>query len=747
MNMRAKKVVKIIAIVLLISLVFIILGGIIGVFIITKDINLGKNELFVSARASSFYSVTGEELKLPAEYKITVPIEEISPYIVHAFVALEDKRFYVHHGLDYKRIAGALVNNIKAGYLKEGGSTITQQLAKNAILSNEKSIVRKLKEAKLAKQIEKRYSKDEIMEMYLNTIYFGHSLYGIRAATERLFGKKPSEVTLSEAAILAGIVKNPKKNSPLNSPENALKRRDLVLELMNEQGYIDENEYELALKEGYTEPSPRAESSSYLLKYAESAAEEAAKLLGISEKALLTGGYTVTTYFADDVQKPVSAARKIKNLKVNGSSSVIICDNLTGGILAYDSDVSYSPTEFRRSPGSTLKPFLSYLPALERGYSPYSPVLDEKTDFDGYSPGNYRNYYSGWSSLNDAVMSSQNIPAVKLCHETGVEEAKVFAERFGLKFHIKDALPAVLGGMTEGVTYLELLGAYSALARGGLYTEPTFIKSIEKDGELLYSHKPEARRIVSEESAYLMTYMLENTAKSGTAKKLSKLHPIAAKTGTTGTEKGNSDAWCAAYTPDYSVITHYFGALNVEVTGGGLPTMLTAKIFEKLPASESSFSAPDGIIYADIDEYLYKTEHVLKLAGESTPFEYRKSAIFSEQNLPANSDYFDNALPTDFSLKRGDGELIVSFTADDRFYISVRDLQGTEIYRAAPRQNFVELAVPEYGFGVIGYTLSAYTSDGVLVAESNPKIAFIFNSAGNSRHRKFHSFFGKNAKQ
>ena len=328
--MKAKKALKITALVLLISFVFIILGGVIFYVIVTKDINLNKNELEVYAEETKFTDVCGDPITLPAEYKIVAPLNEISPHIVNAFVALEDKRFYSHHGLDYRRIAGALINNIKAGYMKEGGSTITQQLAKNAILTNEKSIVRKLKEAKLAKQIEKRYSKDQIMEMYLNTIYFGHSLYGVRAATERLFDKKPSDVSLSEAAILAGIVKNPKKNSPLNSVENALERRDLVLKLMKDQGYIDENEYNAAVAEGYSEPDTTASDNPYL-KYAESAAEEAADILGISEKSLFTGGYVVNTYLDSELQRNVYEIRNGESFSTDGvTSTELIADNRSG---------------------------------------------------------------------------------------------------------------------------------------------------------------------------------------------------------------------------------------------------------------------------------------------------------------------------------------------------------------------------------------------------------------------------------
>ena len=199
--MKGSKIIKITALVLLISIVFIILGGIIFAVIVTKDINLNKNELEVYAAETKFNDMGGNRIILPQEYKIVTPISEISPYIVYAFVALEDKRFYTHHGLDYRRIVGAMINNIKAGYMKEGGSTITQQLAKNAILTNEKSLVRKLKEAKLARQIEKRYSKDEIMEMYLNTIYNQKGLL-IKEANNM---KNPNALSIGQKLIIPMI--------------------------------------------------------------------------------------------------------------------------------------------------------------------------------------------------------------------------------------------------------------------------------------------------------------------------------------------------------------------------------------------------------------------------------------------------------------------------------------------------------------------------------------------------------------
>ncbi|MDD4316449.1 MAG: transglycosylase domain-containing protein, partial [Clostridia bacterium] len=186
----------------------------------------------------------GEEIPSPSSVRIYIKYDEISPHIINAFVALEDKRFFKHSGIDYIRIGGALINNIKAGYIKEGGSTITQQLAKNTQLSNKKTLQRKIKEAKLARDIERKYSKEEILEIYLNAIYFGNSIYGINEACMRFFNKKPADIELYEAAILAGVVKNPGKNSPLRSPANANQRKNLVLRLMKEQGYIDAFQYE-----------------------------------------------------------------------------------------------------------------------------------------------------------------------------------------------------------------------------------------------------------------------------------------------------------------------------------------------------------------------------------------------------------------------------------------------------------------------------------------------------------------------
>ena len=729
-DMKAKKVLKITAFVLLITLIFIILGGILTVFFLTKDTNLKNNDLNSISANLRVVSAAGDDIEYYSKYKAEVAYRDISPYIVNAFVALEDKRFYKHHGLDYRRIAGAIVNNIKAGYLKEGGSTITQQLAKNAILTNEKSLVRKLKEAKLALQIEKHYSKEEIMTMYLNTIYFGHSLYGVKAACARLFDKSPAAVTLAEAAMLAGIVKNPLKNSPFNSVENATARRDLVLKLMNEQGYIDESEYEAALKETYTAP-PAQKRETASGSYADAAIKEAADILGISVKEVITGGYTVATYYDEEAQRAVERAYSSEALAADGAERLLLlADNASGGVCAYISGVGTAPQEFLRQPASTIKPIMAYAPAFELGiYSPASPIEDKMFNFNGYLPQNYQNSYLGWTTVRKAILTSSNACALKTVADIGLERAFKYAEKAGLTFDDKDGAASVLGGMTYGVTPIEITEAYMTLASGGIHRELKFISEIkDTSGKTVYLRPKSAERVISQAAAYLTTDVLKDCAAAGTASKLRTLnYPIAAKTGTNGDENGNSDAWNMSYTTKYTLCSWYGapeGKLPSSVTGGSYPTLAARAVYGVL-GKPLDFVEPEGIIYADIDSYCFENSHILKLANENTPYEYREKAMFSAEHLPEFSDYFDNALPDDFEIDLGDGEIILSLTASEKFDYYVFDLSGAEILKIAAGSGYTETALPSFGFGVEGYYVEARTADGVSVAESIPKIVIL----------------------
>ncbi len=340
--MKAKKIAKIVVLVLLIMLIFIIVGVGFYAFFATKDTKLDKNALeSKNEQIVQIKDVNLKNMEYNFRLKEFVPYEKINPYTIYAFVSLEDKRFFTHNGLDYKRIIGASINNLKAGYYKEGGSTITQQLAKNVFLSSEKSIDRKLKEAKLSLEIENNYSKEEIITIYLNTIYFGHSIYGVKQASNRLFNKEPMDLSISESAILAGIVQNPLKNSPLNSVDNAISRRNLVLKLMLDQNYIDESEYNHAINETFEKPTIKEQENKQNIPYIQVVISECAKILGISEKDVITKGYEIHTYYDKNKQEILNSAYFSKDLCVdNAEKMFLLADNVTRGVSAYISSLN-----------------------------------------------------------------------------------------------------------------------------------------------------------------------------------------------------------------------------------------------------------------------------------------------------------------------------------------------------------------------------------------------------------------------
>ncbi|NCA93282.1 hypothetical protein EOM82_08640, partial [bacterium] len=574
----------------------------------------------------------------------------ISTNIISAFVALEDKRFFTHKGIDYYRTFGALYKNVKNRYIKEGGSTITQQLAKNTQLTNEKTLKRKIKEMKLARDIEKNYTKEEILEMYLNAIYFGYGIYGIDNACRTYFNKEPIEVTVNEAAMLAGIVKNPSNYSPISNPDKANKRKNLVLKLMREQNYIAEKEYEEAISIDYVYNDTR--QNEMCAPYFANVLSQAGLLLDKTENEIIKSNYKIYTYYNINEQKILYDAFMSKEYEEQNEIgkacgySAILCDNFSGGVKAYYSNVDNNIFLFRRQPGSAIKPILVYAPALESKYiTTQTLFLDEKFDINGYSPSNYKNSYSGWITVEDAVKNSVNTVAVRLLSETGLDYSKRIAQNMGLSFDKEDNnLALALGGMTYGVTNLELCQAYMTLANGGYYLENSFISRIEDgSGKIIYQNINQAKQVISNDSAYLMTNMLSNTVKDGTARKLNQFsYEIAAKTGTVSyldTGK-NLDAWSVSYTTENTICVWY-GANNnnednaITATGGGMPTLLASYIYKRLPAPKiKQFEASENIVELEIDLYALNKDKQLYLSTQYTPEKYRKTGVFSIDNCP-----------------------------------------------------------------------------------------------------------------
>ncbi|MFA6867153.1 MAG: transglycosylase domain-containing protein [Clostridia bacterium] len=658
---KVKKIAKISLVVLLVISISVILIGTVSFLSIYNSAKLDANAVISKKNNITLYSIKNEEISNDkiARY---IPYSDINQNIINAFVSLEDKRFYKHKGVDYYRTAGAMVNNVKAGYTKEGGSTITQQLAKNTQLSSEKTYVRKIKEMKLASDIENKYTKEQILEYYLNAIYFGNGVYGIDSACKTYFNKSPTDINITEAAFLAGIVKNPSNYSPKNNPEKANERKNLVISLMKEQEYITEQEYAEAYNTSYENYDINSNlNENIIIPYYANALSEASEILGLSEKEILENGYKIYTFYDENEQKILSNAFESGEFDCptmsggNSNMAVMLSKNIFGGITSYYSNFDQSQFYFKRQPASTIKPILTYASAVESGkYSPISPVIDEEINIDGYSPKNYGGSYLGKTTFEKSLMHSSNTISVKLLNEIGIDNCKAIATKMGVEFEETDSgLSLALGGMSEGVNFHQLNSAYMCLANQGKYIENSFIRMIyDSNGALVYAKDMTFSQAISPETAYLITSMLCNTAKNGTAKKLSSIAgEIAAKTGTNSSpydKNFNFDSWCISYTPK-NTLSVWYGDLDntkensVGTTGGNHPALLSQYVYKALGTDDKDeFKKPMNIISLDIDKYALENDDKLYLSNIFTPEENITSAYFNANYAPYEfSPYFD----------------------------------------------------------------------------------------------------------
>lgn len=642
----------------LLFLLALLVGGVVfGYYLaVTKNTALRPEKLLFSEKAIVLYDGTGQEIRGVSSngMKQSTKIEDIPLYVKQAFIDTEDKRFYQHNGFDYRRIIGASLKNLKARAFKEGASTISQQLIKNTHLSQEKTLKRKLQESKLTRMLEKNYTKDEILERYLNTIYFGHNCFGITSAANFYFGKSPAELTLSEGAVLAGLVKSPNHYSPFRNTEKCQRRKACVLALMQQNGSIDERQKQQALAEPLPVQSELSKSHDYL----HSVFEELSDIA--EEKKLKIGGkIEIFTYFDPQIQAGVE---EITNAHEESDKSVFVLDNLTHGYKACVSTVG----NIRRLPGSLIKPLLVYAPALEEDLiSPATPILDEKINYGGYAPENYGGGYHGYVSARECVEKSLNIPAVKVLESVGVHKACQYTARLSLPIDKSDeSLALALGGMKNGFSLRNLTDAYSVFANEGKYTQGAFIKEIKINGESVYNRTEKSVKVFSPDTAYLMTDMLKGVAKNGTAKKLRSLpYEIAAKTGTVGTESGNTDAYALSYTTRDCVSVWLGNANNdkINYTGGGIPCNLLLKINELLSTTYSSrneqistFQKAKNVAYVKLDKPSYYDRHIILRADQNAPVEYTFTELFKNSQIPLKQcDCFTNPtiLPPLLSVK------------------------------------------------------------------------------------------------
>ncbi len=622
---------KSVKIVLWITLVFaaFITSVILAYLIITAGTKLDESKLEGCEKTITVYDMQGEKIKDAAltTKRSSVYVDKLNPITVKAFIASEDKTFFSHNGINYKRILKALYKNITSRSIKEGASTITQQLIKNTHLNNDKTITRKLKEFKLSRQLEKRYSKQEILQMYLNTIYFGHNCYGLENAAQFYFGIPANNLNLEQSAAIVGLLTSPNNNSPFKNPEKCIQRRNVVLKSMLNCGYIDEETYKNTINLPLSaKQSNQNNNYTDYLRRVFSELEDC----GIDPYADYKH-LNIHTYF----DKPLQDAVDGLNFEYDGTA---IVRTIGGGIAAYRTTCG----NLKRQIGSTAKPIFVYAPALnENKIHLFTKIYDEPIDFNGYQPENYDKKYRGYVSVEDAITQSLNIPAVKTLNAITANTAANYAKNMGIDLTKEDLnLSLALGAMKDGLTIQELCDCYSVFPSQGNYIKSTFIESISDDnGNILYKNTVKTNKVFSKSTCSLINKSLICAAKTGTAKLLRDFNfDIACKTGTCGTKEGNTDAYAMAYTSQH-VIGIWAGDRNnkkLNITGGKYCCNLVKKLFQNAYPSDSipPLDQTSEVKEIEIDKNEYEQNNKIILCDDVCPKLNRLTVVCNQSNLP-----------------------------------------------------------------------------------------------------------------
>ncbi len=556
------------------------------------------------------------------KHRLYASYDEIPGYLVEALVAIEDTRFFEHDGINPDAIIRAALKNFSAGKKVEGGSTLTQQLVKNTILSNERSYSRKIKEAILSLKIENELTKEQILERYLNEMFFGHGYYGVKTASRGYFRKELDELTLKESAILAGLMKAPSTYAPTRNYEKSLNRADTILARMNKLGWISHDEYIDAVKE-----TPKVYKDSLTQNIAPYVTDEVVRRLSKEFKDIKTGGYTI--YTTIDMKQQVLARKalnyahrkivkkqreSLKKTTLNGA--ILAVENKTGNIKAMVGGVNYKKSAFNRAtmmvrqPGSAFKPFI-YQIALDMGYNPATELTDVARTFQYYShgkrkiwrPKNYESDFVGFIKLREALVHSRNLATINLVTEIGVN--RIFEKLKGLNLsHIPQDMSIALGNL--GASPAKMAQIYSVFANGGHMIEPRLIsKVLSRNGTVIYETKTkEINNFTTPPQAYLMTDILKDIIKRGTGRNARvKGIELAGKTGTTNK---NVDAWFCGYSPTEELIVWTGRDNNKPIgrggTGGGASAPAFAyfmkRLYKMYPKMARKFPRPEGVYNA-----------------------------------------------------------------------------------------------------------------------------------------------------
>ena len=634
-----------------------------GEFNISAWQTLDPQKLTNLAQTGAIYDRDGNYLTtlVGKENRTVIDTASLPRHVVDAFLAAEDLRFYKHPGFDVTRILGAVVSNVRSGGFDQGASTITQQLVKLSHLSSQKTIARKLEEIWLSLQMERLYTKEQILDLYLNYIYFGQGAYGIQAAAQVTFGVDAASLSPAQAAALAAAIKAPSAYSIQDAPGSNRQRREYILSVMRDEGMLTQEQYDTAMLEELTPKKAAAVQTAYGW-FVDAVLDEAELQLDISAEMLLAGGYRIDTTL--DAAMQTTLDKQFQNASVfpaNARDGTIVqaaaaaVDNATGAVRAIVGGRQYETrrglnraTHLRRQPGSALKPLAVYAPAIEyAGWTAASVILDEPTAFGTYKPRNAGNAYYGNVTLRAALKNSLNIPAVKVIEEIGVGTARRYLTNVGIELDNRDwNLSLALGSMTYGASPVQMAAAYSPFANGGTFHAPYFIEKItDRDGAVVYRHQDSGTRVLSAQNAYLLTDLMRTVIASGTGTRLNSAGvQVAGKTGTVNmVGGGNRDAWMNAYTPDLSVCV-WMGyddpdddhRLSNSVSGGTNPASLARNFLKAWYDSKKkpTFQNPGGFVTVTLDKKAIEQRGEPMLATSLTPDGYKIKEIFIKGTQP-----------------------------------------------------------------------------------------------------------------
>ncbi|MFA5233649.1 MAG: PBP1A family penicillin-binding protein [Sulfurimonas sp.] len=607
--------------------------ALVGYYFTQEEYNIDTLVEYNPPVTTRIYDKNGEKIAniFEGEHRYYAPFDEIPPRIIEALLAIEDTTFFEHPGINVDAIFRALIKDVQARKMVEGASTITQQLVKNRLLTREKKISRKIKELIYALKVESILTKEQILERYLNEIYFGHGYYGIKTAADGYFHKNLAELTLKEMALLVGLPKAPSTFAPTKNYEISMGRANRVLSRMHALGWIDDETHSASLLE-----NPKVYDDTLTQNSAPFIVDEVArKVVELGIKDMKTGGYEIYTTIDMGLQEAgekslkyaydTSIARMRANIGDRNDSMInpkllngalISIESKTGDILALVGSVDYKKSSYnratqgRRQPGSAFKPFI-YQVAVDLGYSGATELVDISRTYtyekDGeeqkWQPKNYEKNYKGILSLREALVHSRNLATINLVNDIGLSQLQKELKKFGIA-NLPPDLSIALGSIT--LSPLQLAKYYTSFANGGIQVEPQLIRYIEKGSKIVYEKKEQSRFITEPTQAYIMTTILKDVVERGTGRSAKvKGIDIAGKTGTTN---NNMDGWFAGYSPTVETIVWFGNDDNSPMhrveTGGRIAGPAFAMYYDSLlklyPQIQRKFEKPEGIIEVDM---------------------------------------------------------------------------------------------------------------------------------------------------